>query len=343
LELLLLDLLQQTQLPQTIIIVDGDPSSGQVQGLLRHLDFPHDVSIHFIPSNYSNLSYQRYVGWLVASLRQALFLLYLDDDLRIYERDVINKLMGHIQSDSDIAGCTAVIRMGTLDEKFSNNSALKEQSNSENRIVAYAKSLSPFRNTLPGGLTPVGHRISPDHSGKTSAVEWLHGGVMLFRMQSLIKSSFSADLFALDHIRCGKGEDTFLSRQVMRSGKLIYANDVIIDHPNSDLPAAYPISAYKLAYATAYSRRFQNDHYRIVRPPYFTDRLHLFKSYVGNNLINFVNALHNPRRYRFTYAFGYLLGSFRGLIQSPTVNNLTPHINWWTKAEEAVSQMVTVQ
>jgi GT2 family glycosyltransferase len=343
LELLLQDALKQTLLPKSIIIVDGDPLSGQVQALLRALDFPASVSVHFIPSNYSNLSYQRYLGWLAASLQQAYFLLYLDDDLRIGDRAAIKKLMRHLLSEPQVAGCTTAIRMGSMDKKFSSYSALREQSTAEIRFVPFATPLRSSRKILPGGITPVGHRIPPSPTGDMSVVEWLHGGVMLFRMQSLPRSSFSADLFAMDHIRCGKGEDTFLSRQAMRSGKLIYANDVVIDHPNSDLPAAYPISAYKLAYATAYSRRFLNDHYRIDRRPYFVDRLDLLKSYAGTNLINVLNALLNPRPYRFAYAFGYLWGSLRGLVQSPTVNNLTPHIDWWRKAEEAVSQMVTVQ
>ena len=50
------------------------------------------------------------------------------------------------------------------------------------------------------------------HGFEYEPVEWLHGGVMAYRKNVLSKDCFSGDLFALDEIRCGKGEKTILSR-----------------------------------------------------------------------------------------------------------------------------------
>ena len=165
---------------------------------------------------------------------------------------------------------------------------------------------------------------------------------MAYRLSALQQDCFSADLFSLNHIRCGKGEDTFLSRRVMRNGKLAYVTNAIFEHPNSDLPKTYPISSMRFGYARAYSRRFLNDHYRMDGRPRFADRLALINSYLGNNLINISQALIHPQRYRFAYAWGYFCGSVRGLLQKPTARNLCPDIDWWKDAEEAVTQCVAL-
>jgi len=159
---------------------------------------------------------------------------------------------------------------------------------------------------------------------------------MAYRMSALRQDCFSEDLFALYHIRCGKGEDTFLSRQVLKYGKLVYVKNASFEHPNADTPKTYPVTAFRLGFSSAYSRRFLNDHYRITELPRFLDRMALIKSYLGNNLINFVRAMTHPRRHRWAYAWGYLRGSLRGLLQKPTAHNLTPQINWWQDAEEAL-------
>ena len=277
LELLLRDVLNQTIQPGVIIIVDGDPSSGQVLEMLQNAKFPSNIPVYFIPSNHAGLSYQRYLGWRVAETAGTSLLLYLDDDLRINQQDVIEKLVGYLQTDPDIVGATGVIKMGEMKDKFVSHPVLLEHYSTKKRTPYFVRLLGSAWNIPPGGLTPAGDRVLPVQKGDYSNVQWLHGGVMLFRMGALMFDSFSPDLFALNNIHCGKGEDTFLSRQVMKHGNLIYVHDILVDHPNSDLPTTYPISAYKLAYAIAYSRRFLNNHYRINRPPYLTDRLALLK------------------------------------------------------------------
>jgi GT2 family glycosyltransferase len=342
---LLLDLQSQTLLPGTIVIVDGDPASGEVLNILKNISFPDGISIGLVPSNHSNLPYQRYLGWLASQEMDASFLLYLDDDLRLCQEDAIEKLLNYLKSDTSIAGATSEIKFGAMDEFSSSQPALVEHSKSGQNKSFVVHLLGSSRGIPPGGLTPSGHRVAPIKTGKMtiSTVQWLRGGIMFFRLTALRKEAFSEDLFALYHIHCGKGEDVFLSRQVMQFGKLIYAHDVIVEHPNSDLPKTYPISSHNLAYATALSRRFLNDHYIPAQSPRLVHRIQLLKSYMGNLLIYIGKALINPRRYRFAYAFGYGAGAFRGMMQSPTAKKLTPHINWWEDAREALSQMAVFQ
>jgi len=341
LNLLLEDISRQTVLPELIVVVDGCPD-GEVIPVLQKMALQSGISFTYLPSNHPNLSYQRYLGWLAAQEISAAYLLYLDDDLRLHQQDAIEKLVGYLQADAQVVGVTSVINFGKMDDIFSSQPALADQQSVRNQAYFFLQWFRSAQKVKPGGLSPTGNRFLPIQNGKCSTVQWLRGGVMLFRMSALTLNCFSADLFALDHIRCGKGEDTILSRRVMQFGKLVYAHDVVIDHPNSDIPKTYPTSAYKLAYATAYSRRFLNDHYRTTRQPYFRDRMALLGSYIGNGLINFGRAFVRPRRYRFAYATGYFVGSMRGLIQKPTAKNMAPQINWWADAGQAFDMKINI-
>ena len=115
------------------------------------------------------------------------------------------------------------------------------------------------------------------------------------------------------------------------------------EHPNADLPMAYPYQPYRFGYASAYSRRLLNDYYRGFEAPRLKDRLALVKSYAGTSILNWWHALTAPRAYRFSYAWGYVVGAFRGLIQKPTAQSLTPHIDWWGDAEVALNNMLVIQ
>ena len=121
------DIQNQTQQLQELIFVDGDPSSGQVLELLRRKVWAKGERISYIPSNYANLSYQRYLGWKAAQKEKTTYLLYLDDDLRIYSSEAIEKLLVPLQDDQNIVGETCIINMGALGEKFQKAPAFVDQ------------------------------------------------------------------------------------------------------------------------------------------------------------------------------------------------------------------------
>lgn len=338
LRLLLNDLEGQTLEMESIIIVDGDPASGDVLVALQDKNISSRVI--YVPSNHSNLSYQRYLGWGIAKNKRSDFLIYLDDDIRMPQKNSIEKLLLPF-SDSQVVGVTGQIRFGSFDEKSAAQfPMLLDRENRGSQTSRLINWFGSSRKILPGGLTPVGERVAVNCEGEMAPVrvEWLRGGVMAFRMEAILKDCFIENLFAIYECRCGKGEDTILSRRVMRRGKLIFAPDVLFEHPNSDLPKTYPITSYKLGYSTAYSRRLLNDHYRIDKNPTVADRVALIRSYAWNNFYNFLQAMVHLRRYRLAYAAGYWVGSLRGLFQPPTAKALTPQIDWWKDAEAALQQ-----
>ena len=165
--------------------------------------------------------------------------------------------------------------------------------------------------------------------------DWLRGGVMAYRKAAMSEESFLDDLFALDHIRCGLGEDTILSRRIGSKGELIMVLDAEFHHPHDDQPRTYPIDAFRLGYARAYSRRLLNDQYRVFGKPSWHDRLNLLTSYLGNILILFWSVLEQHQRYRMNYALGYTKGAIRGILVKPSAKNLTPNIHWREDARNA--------
>jgi len=342
LENLINEIMKQTVKPEYLIIIDGNPASNKVVKLLKNLKLGFLKSLYYVGSNHSNLSYQRYLGWRVANDLNIKFLLFLDDDLQINQKNAFQVLLATLE-DQSIVGVTSIIKMGEWDPTFNAFSQLLDRSKINQH--SFLRKLGSSNKIKAGGLSPTGDRILPLFENNKSLYElqWLRGGVMLFRIPALDQSCFSNDLFALDEINCGKGEDTYLSRQVMRKGKLMINSKVIIDHPNLDSPKTYPIDAFHFAYATAFSRRFLNDHYRISEPPRFSDRMALFKSYLGNNLINLFQFIMHPAKHRFAYFWGYFLGSIRGLFQKPTARNLAPNIDWLGDAESALSQLVRIR
>ena len=328
LELLISDLLRQTRCPDHLILVDGDPESGNVKRMLAALDAP--VPISYVPSNHGNLAYQRYLGWRVAANSGASILVYFDDDERLMQSNVLELLTLPL-GQAAVVGVGCHIRFG---ENSDGTDAAVARGNRKQSVLV--KMLGSGRKELPGRLTPSGHRVSPTDDGSDYIeVDWLRGGVMAYWMAAISQESFSDDLFALDHVRCGLGEDTILSRRIGASGKLLYTFRTVVDHPNADKPKSYPHEGRRYAYSATYSRRFLNDHYRVYAAPTASDRWNLVKSYAGNLLLVWMRVLKEPSKLNFALARGTTLGAIHGVTRPPTAKQLTPDINWWADAESA--------
>ena len=63
---LVADLLGQGRRPDALIVVDGDPASGQARSVLEE-SAGAGVRIVYQPSDHPNQPYQRYLGWRVAA------------------------------------------------------------------------------------------------------------------------------------------------------------------------------------------------------------------------------------------------------------------------------------
>jgi glycosyltransferase involved in cell wall biosynthesis len=341
---LIQDVAGQSQWPRAVIIVDGDPASREVAAMLASLNFPEACRFLYLPSNHANLSYQRYLGYKVAKILNTQILLYLDDDLRIFQADALEKVIAPLTwEENKIVGVTANFQMGGYSQQPGAATLWDRQHHNNGRVPILVKLFGTAQKIPPGGLSPAGQRRIPFDQGQDYAkVDWLRGGVMAYSMQALSEECFSEDLFAMYQLRYGKGEDTFLSRKVRSTGQLYLAFCAHFEHPDNDLPSAYPHQAYKFGYASAYSRRLLNDHYRGFDPPLLSDRFALVKSYLGTACLNWWRAVSQPKRHRLAYAWGYSRGALRGLLQKPTARNLTPQINWHQDAEAALKNLLVI-
>jgi len=337
LRLLVEDLAQQSIRPSALVVVDGDPDSGEVRQTLAAASLPASRVV-YLPSNHANLAYQRYLGWRAASVLGADNLIYFDDDQRIYQCDVLEWLTRPLLApDSGVAGVGCYSRVPESGHDAAMNHLMARQE--PHRLVRLFGSRASL-GLKPGDLTPTGHRVALNATGQDyETTTWLQGRVMAYRMSAIDANTFSDDLFALTHVHCGLGEDTFLSRRVGARGKLLYTFRAVVEHPNADTPKAYPYEAFKYAYAATYSRRFLNDYYRVFDPPTARDRWALAKSYVGITLLAWSRVITQPSKLHLALARGTTLGALHGLTRPPTARRLTPHIDWWADAEEALAQV----
>ncbi len=323
---LLLDINKQTVVPHQVIISDGDTSSSLVKKMLLTFQGMVPWTLTYIPSNYANAPYQRYLGFKLA--KSSEIVVFIDDDIHLPQSDIFEKVLRpFLWKDRNIVGVSPVI-------------------NFPNRINENNKrDLTEAQKKNMGGVTPTGNRIVPINTGKDyDEVKWLRGGMMAYSYPSIEKVIYAPDVFAMSRIGCGLGvDDTFLSRCVGVFGELLIANCAQIEHPDLDTSKVYSQDAKHRGFAVAYSRRFLNDHYRITRPPTIGDRLALVKSYVGNSLLNWTRALSSRDKYDFAYARGYSMGALKGIFQKPTARSLTPEIDWWQDAEDAMARAVTIQ
>jgi glycosyltransferase involved in cell wall biosynthesis len=332
---LISDLREQSHPFGWLIVVDGDPASGQVRSVLKE---GAGFRVIYQPSNHPNQPYQRFLGWRIAAQEKVDLLVYFDDDIRFLESDALEKIVRPFSwTGRRVAGVTANTISPNRDEKLSAAPALLEQTKKK-RTPVFVEWLGDSKRTAPGGLTASGQRVPLRSDGLEYAnVECLQGRVMAFRMSALERANFPDDLFAVKQVNAGMGEDTLISHGVLTRGELLLACEVLVEHPDDDLPNSYPHQSFWYGFAVAYSRRLLNDYFRFPGKPFLMDRIALCKSYLGNFILNWGCFLLRPRGFRFQYAAGYTWGVVRAFINPPRAKNLTPHIDWDADAERAIA------
>jgi glycosyltransferase involved in cell wall biosynthesis len=340
LKLLVEDLARQRCRPETLVIVDGDSGSREVAKMLDRIARRTGPRIHYVASNHANLAYQRYLGWKVAQREKAAILLYLDDDLRLEQGDGVAYLVAPLaEKERGVVGCTSRIvypedREGQYGKALADRAA---QAKAKRSLLV--RWFGNSRKVMPGSLSPAGHRCPPENGpSRHSRVQWLRGGVMACRMDALSEDCFSQDLFALSEIGYGHGEDTVLSLRLAAKGELAFVHSAEFLHPCADAPKAYATRARKMGFGVAYSRRLLNDNYRWPQNPKISDRLALFKSYLGTALLQWFRALRAPKAHRFAYAWGYTLGAVKGIFSPPRASRLMPEVDWVADAERTLAE-----
>ncbi len=315
---LLADLVCQSRQPHVLAVIDGSPNrQGGARSVIATIARQSNLSARYLPANHANLPYQRWLGR--RAVADCEMLLYLDDDLRLPSPDIVQKLVRPLEShDRRIAAVTAPIAFGSIAGPHLTPRPKQERSN-----------FGVSRRYGPGDLAPNGERIPVTLGGRDyEPVEWLRGGVMAIRASFLTRQCFPDDLFALAERGWGLGEDTVISRHLLERGKLLCATSTVVLHPGDSPTRAYVQHTRELGYATAYSRRLVNDHYRGSASATLVQRWTLARSLVASTL------LHSIRRPAFGIGFAH--GALDGVLRPPRSERLCPHVDWDRDADLAL-------
>jgi GT2 family glycosyltransferase len=306
--LLLDDLAQQSLLPDRLIVVDGEGGSPKVLAAIQRSPWGSLAMTSVIHSTRANLPFQRLLARGAAGAEGVL--LYLDDDLRIMDRDSVREVVAALGGrSSDIVAATAEIQ-GIVP------SAAPPQA---------ARRWGSARLAAPGELTPTGVRILPT-DGTAPSVSWLRGGVMAVRADVLSRIQLPDALLALAQRGWGLGEDLILARLLSRHGRIVLARRARFEHPREPNSQAYRRDDLGFGFGCAYSRRLVNDYYRGGLRPHFSDRVALLRTYAGASLGHGWRALRHGASARF--AIGYATGACAGVFRPPSASRLTPGIDW---------------
>lgn len=328
---LLEDIIAQTIEPNRVVIVDGNPSSKEVENVLETIAFPPEWAVIYVPSLMSNAPFQRYLG--SRSVADSDICVFLDDDIRLLQKYFFQKIIAPlITKKNDVVGVTSNI-------VFPNRPL---------NVSAQSKSISLKLGFLkkPGSITPVGNRLMPlSTNDDYVSVEWMRGGVMACSVAAMAENFFSEDVFAMSHIGAGLGvDDTYISRRIGQQGDLLLCLITEAVHPDQDTSQAYPSDSKGLGFARAYSRRFLNDHYRLDKAPRLSDRLFFIISQLRSCVLSWWKAGFSWReREKVQYAIGFTQGMLMGFMKEPKAEKLLPGFDWRAKALASIDLRKKIQ
>lgn len=340
LQALIEDLLTQTLSPDILVVVDGDPASGEVSRYLSQTHIPLNTAVIYVPSNHGSLPYQRYLGWRIA--KKARWLLYLDDDLRLKQADFVAKIVEPLTwAEGDVVGVTSQILFGDASRLGPGNFQSAMNTLTARGPRGWHK-LMNLGSIGRGEVSPSGHRRGPGGGGNYEPVEWLSGGVMALRASAITESCFPEIGFALFQSRLGTGEDLVIARCMRQTGTLLFAQCVSADHPYEAGTNFGPQTFFRLGITMSYGERYVNDYFRGGKQPMLSDRLALIRSYAGTFLLNWARFLRHPEWRRWLYAAGFTVGTVMGLVGWFTVSRLAPEVDWRADAEAALAGAIPV-
>jgi len=140
--------------------------------------------------------------------------------------------------------------------------------------------------------------------------------------------------------RMGKGEDTILALRIKSNQRIFYVTGAKFFHPKNE-STAFPTDPCHNGLAIAYSRRLIFDNYLLNNAEVCKRNLKLLRLYLGQNISNFFSLIPFSKR-KYLYYVGFLVGSLRAFSKT-YCQNLTPDIDWWKDAEEALQHAIILQ
>jgi len=245
LSILVLQILELELVPQNIIIIDSSPIENKE---IQEID-----KVIYLKSSHGNQPYQRYLG---TKISKEDILIFMDDDMRILDKNVFNIILNQYDT-KDIIG---------VQPNFTNANEFLRDNLPKSKMKIKSKKVFNFIKLLTGYPSPKQGKISycgirgPKQKDALK-VECFNGGVFSVRKEFIFTDKFNFQLFSIFETRLGMGEDTIIGFEASRSGDIIYIEKSMFLHDDQK-NSIYSVDILSYAKRVSYSRLYLSFEYR---------------------------------------------------------------------------------
>lgn len=259
--------------------------------------------VFYLRTTKKNQPYQRHLGYLSSD---ADYLLYLDDDMEIVNKQVFSRINQYIKNYRDLTGIALNFK-----DKHSNSTLNEVPKSVIFKRKGFVKKTIRWLTAIPelseGKLGFCGNRgAQPAQCGRT---QWLSGGAFLAKKSALFQN-FNFQMFDIFDKRLGMGEDAIIGYGLAQRGSLIFDPSISFLH-NDQRDSSYSVDIFTYARRVMFSRLYLSlEIQRISSKSLFIARIH-FHYYAFCRILGaFLNLLLVVEKKNLLYFQGLISGYF---------------------------------
>ncbi len=206
------------------------------------------LNSNYLMSSHKNQPYQRCLG---ASFSTADYILFLDDDMEVYDPYFMFEICNLLESDKLISGLALNFKDSNADNSL--NRIPQTQLKISNYFIKKALNwLKATPDLKDGDFGFCGQRGKQPK--RIDITKWVSGGAFVAKRQLLL-IDFNFQLLDLFEQKCGMGEDAIIGFGLSKQGNLLYLPKLLFLH-NDVSTSNYSQNIASLSYRTLYSRLF---------------------------------------------------------------------------------------
>ena len=294
--------------PVKIIIVDSsDDNNEEVQTM---------SSVIYVRSSHKNQPYQRLLG---AKFSMSKYIVYLDDDVEIINKEIFNDLLNEYNK-NEVVGVTVGIEYHNSISAQIDKALFSGKSKISKHLWKFTG--VPFPSM--GKIDRFG--VTGPKPTVTSKIESFNGPIMSFK-RDLIDSIIDFDLIAMHERRLSIPEDKVISCKANKYGKLMIIPRIYLVH--AAIESSYFTDVYTFYRKSTYSRLFIN---RVVCTTFnkrrYPANIDFYWFSFWRLLIALISLLLNYTKLKREKFRGILSGIALTLTLPQKAKYLTPGIDW---------------
>jgi len=318
LKILISDILKSTILPHKIIIVDSSSK--------ENISIQKYSKVKYIKSSHPNQPYQRYLG---QKLSTSNILIFMDDDMRILQKNAFEKILQKYNNHNIIG----------VQPNFINNNDFLQKSLPKSKINFKDKTLNRWKRILTGYYIPKSGQLSfcgirGEKPKNESYLQYFNGGVFSVKRECIFSEKFNAELLTIFENKLGMGEDTILGYEASKFGKIIYIEESLFLHDDQK-NSTYSLNTYSYAKRVAYSRLFLSLEYQRLKNSSSIPAFLHYQWYMFWRILNlFINSIISKNKNTQKEMLkGFIFGWIKGNLSIFDFINNNKY-NYWKKELE---------